>query len=95
MEAFRDQQAGVEHVTSLNFRAGLTAMRPALTHTPQIIHTNIDAHPAVGLAQMRSAGAFSRSANIIASCVDVAPSGSARGPAALVDNACRMQGGGA
>jgi hypothetical protein len=35
VEAFRDQQAGVEHVTSLNFRADLTAMRPALTHTPQ------------------------------------------------------------
>ena len=54
MEAFRDQQAGVEHVTSLNFRAGLTAT-PQHDLTSQMIHTNIGDQPAVGSAQMRSA----------------------------------------
>jgi quinol monooxygenase YgiN len=42
VEAFRDQQAGVEHVNSQHFRDGLAAMRPALSRTPQIIHTEID-----------------------------------------------------
>ncbi|MBX7434893.1 antibiotic biosynthesis monooxygenase [Mycobacterium sp. Y57] len=43
VEAFRDQDAGVAHVRSAHFQAGLDAMRPALTRTPQIIHTEIDA----------------------------------------------------
>ena len=43
VEAFRDQQAGVEHVGSEHFKAGLAAMRPALTRTPQIVHADIDA----------------------------------------------------
>jgi len=34
-------------------------MRPALTRTPQIIHTDIDAQPAVLIAQMRSAESVS------------------------------------
>ncbi|MBS1692047.1 MAG: antibiotic biosynthesis monooxygenase [Actinobacteria bacterium] len=43
VEAFRDQDAGVAHVTAPHFQAGLDAMRPALTRTPQILHTVIDA----------------------------------------------------
>jgi quinol monooxygenase YgiN len=43
VEAFRDQEAGVEHVNSEHFRSGLAAMRAALTRTPRIIHTEIDA----------------------------------------------------
>ncbi|GAB3216595.1 putative quinol monooxygenase [Mycolicibacterium hippocampi] len=42
VEAFRDQEAGVEHVKSEHFRQGLEAMRPALTRTPKIIHTEIN-----------------------------------------------------
>jgi quinol monooxygenase YgiN len=43
VEAFSDQQAGAAHVDSEHFRAGLAAMRPALSRTPQIIHTEIAA----------------------------------------------------
>lgn len=43
VEAFRDQQAGAEHVASAHFGAGLEAMRPLLRRTPQIINTEIDA----------------------------------------------------
>lgn len=43
VEAFRDQQAGAEHVGSPHFRAGLDAMRPLLSRTPSIINTEIDA----------------------------------------------------
>lgn len=39
VEAFRDQQAGIEHVNSEHFRAGLDAMRPALSRTPRIIQS--------------------------------------------------------
>jgi quinol monooxygenase YgiN len=42
LEAFRDHKAGVDHVNSEHFRSGLAAMRPALSRTPQIIHTEID-----------------------------------------------------
>lgn len=42
VEAFRDQDAGAAHVGSPHFRAGLDAMRPALTRTPQILNTEID-----------------------------------------------------
>jgi quinol monooxygenase YgiN len=41
VEAFRDADAGAEHVNSEHFRQGLAAMRPALTRTPKIIHTEI------------------------------------------------------
>ena len=41
VEAFRDTAAGAEHVNSEHFRQGLAAMRPALTRTPKIIHTEI------------------------------------------------------
>jgi quinol monooxygenase YgiN len=43
VEAFRDQDAGASHVGSAHFRDGLAAMRPALTRTPEIVHTEIDA----------------------------------------------------
>lgn len=43
VEAFRDQQAGVEHVRSAHFQAGLDAMRPLLTRTPHIVHADIEA----------------------------------------------------
>ncbi len=43
VEAFRDQDAGAAHVNSQHFRDGLAAMRPALSRTPRIIHTEIDA----------------------------------------------------
>ncbi|MGQ4618941.1 antibiotic biosynthesis monooxygenase [Nocardia sp. R7R-8] len=41
VEAFRDSQAGVDHVKADHFRKGLDAMRPALSETPRIIHTEI------------------------------------------------------
>ncbi len=43
VEAFRDQGAGVEHVKSEHFTAGLAAMRPALRATPRIVHADIPA----------------------------------------------------
>jgi quinol monooxygenase YgiN len=43
VEAFRDQEAGVAHVSSEHFRAGLDAMRPLLGGTPQIVHAEIGA----------------------------------------------------
>jgi quinol monooxygenase YgiN len=45
---FRDQQAGAEHANSEHFRAGLAAMRPALSRTPQITHTQIGGRGLVG-----------------------------------------------
>jgi quinol monooxygenase YgiN len=42
VEAFRDSEAGAAHVNSEHFRAGLAAMRPALTATPRILHTEIE-----------------------------------------------------
>lgn len=41
IEAFRDSQAGADHVAADHFRKGLAAMRPALAETPRIIHTEI------------------------------------------------------
>jgi quinol monooxygenase YgiN len=57
VEAFRDQQAAAAHVNSEHFRAGLAAMRPALTQTPQIIHTEIpsDGWAAMGELQIEPA----------------------------------------
>lgn len=49
VEAFRDQQAGVEHVKSDHFNAGLAAMRPVLRTTPRIVHADI---PADGWSKM-------------------------------------------
>lgn len=42
VEAFRDQDAGAAHVQSAHFKAGLEAMRPALSATPKIVSTLID-----------------------------------------------------
>jgi quinol monooxygenase YgiN len=57
VEAFQDQRASVAHVNSEHFRAGLAAMRPALTQTPQIIHTEIlsDGWAAMGELQIEPA----------------------------------------
>jgi quinol monooxygenase YgiN len=41
VEAFRDSEAGAAHVNSDHFREGLAAMRPALTATPRILHTEM------------------------------------------------------
>ena len=41
IEAFRDGQAGADHVGSAHFEKGLDAMRPALRETPRIINTEI------------------------------------------------------
>jgi quinol monooxygenase YgiN len=38
LEAFADSDAGLAHVSSDHFAAGLAAMRPALTETPRIIN---------------------------------------------------------
>lgn len=58
VEAFQDQQAGADHVNSEHFCAGLAAMRPALSRTPQIIHTEIDADgwSAMGELQIEAFG---------------------------------------
>ena len=42
VEAFRDGEAGAAHVGAPHFRAGLDAMRPALTRTPQIVSREVD-----------------------------------------------------
>ncbi|CDO05811.1 antibiotic biosynthesis monooxygenase [Mycolicibacterium cosmeticum] len=42
VEAFRDQQSGIEHVRSQHFRDGLAAMRPLLARTPRIINVEVD-----------------------------------------------------
>lgn len=41
VEAFRDPQAGADHVNAEHFKKGLESMRPALSETPQIINTEI------------------------------------------------------
>lgn len=41
VEAFRDGEAGSAHVGADHFRKGLDAMRPALSETPRILHTEI------------------------------------------------------
>ncbi|MFC0452012.1 putative quinol monooxygenase [Rhodococcus jostii] len=41
IEAFEDGQAGSDHVNTDHFREGLDAMRPALSETPRIIHTDL------------------------------------------------------
>ncbi|MFC9769046.1 putative quinol monooxygenase [Rhodococcus jostii] len=41
IEAFRDGQAGSDHVAGDHFRKGLDAMRPALSETPRILHTDL------------------------------------------------------
>lgn len=41
VEAFRDQQAGVDHVNADHFRQGLDVMRPALRETPRILHMQL------------------------------------------------------
>ncbi|WAM20043.1 putative quinol monooxygenase [Rhodococcus sp. JS3073] len=41
VEAFRDPQAGADHVNADHFKRGLESMRPALSETPRIINTEI------------------------------------------------------
>ncbi|MGH3949291.1 MAG: putative quinol monooxygenase [Pseudonocardiaceae bacterium] len=41
VEAFRDAQAGADHVAVDHFRKGMESMRPALAETPRIINTEI------------------------------------------------------
>ena len=41
VEAFRDSEAGSDHVNSDHFRRGLESMRPALSETPRIINADI------------------------------------------------------
>lgn len=41
VEAFRDPQAGSDHVNSDHFRKGLESMRPGLRVTPRIINADI------------------------------------------------------
>lgn len=41
VEGFRDEQAGVAHVSADHFRRGLDAMRPALSATPRILNMRI------------------------------------------------------
>ncbi len=41
VEAFRDAEAGAEHVAADHFRRGLESMRPALSETPRIITTEV------------------------------------------------------
>ncbi|BCP14065.1 putative quinol monooxygenase [Mycobacterium paraintracellulare] len=53
IEAFRDEQAGAEHVQSPHFKAGLEAMRPALSATPQIVHGVIDAQGWSPMAELQ------------------------------------------
>jgi quinol monooxygenase YgiN len=42
VEAFRDSEAGAAHVNSDHFTEGLATMRPALSATPHIVHTEIE-----------------------------------------------------
>ncbi|MFF8326045.1 putative quinol monooxygenase [Rhodococcus qingshengii] len=42
IEAFTDRQAGSNHVNSEHFREGLDSMRPLLSETPKIMHSEID-----------------------------------------------------
>ena len=42
LEAFLDDEAAGAHVNSAHFKAGLEAMRPALTATPQIVSRKVD-----------------------------------------------------
>ncbi|NMM90084.1 antibiotic biosynthesis monooxygenase [Rhodococcus sp. SRB_17] len=41
VEAFRDSQAGAEHVSADHFKRGMESMRPALSETPRIINAEI------------------------------------------------------
>lgn len=41
VEAFRDGQAGADHVNADHFRKGMQSMRPALAETPHIINAEI------------------------------------------------------
>ena len=42
VEAFRDDQAGAEHVQSDHFRAAQEALPPYLAETPRIVNTKVD-----------------------------------------------------
>jgi quinol monooxygenase YgiN len=57
VEAFRDSEAGAVHVNSDHFRAGLAAMRPALTATPRILHTEIEGEDWAAMGELAIADA--------------------------------------
>lgn len=57
VEAFRDAEAGAAHVNSDHFRAGLAAMRPALTETPRILHTEIEGEGWLAMGELEIAHA--------------------------------------
>ena len=42
VEMYRDGEAGEKHVNSPHFQAGLDAMRPLISETPEIISKDID-----------------------------------------------------
>ncbi len=42
IEAFLDDEAAGTHVNSAHFKAGIEAMRPALTATPRIVSRKVD-----------------------------------------------------
>ena len=42
LEAFRDGDAGVEHVNSTHFKQAMQTMPPALAETPRIINTEVE-----------------------------------------------------
>ncbi|MBS9534700.1 antibiotic biosynthesis monooxygenase [Mycobacterium sp. M1] len=52
VEAFRDQQAGTEHVSSAHFTKAMAELPRALTATPKIISQTVDATDWSPLAEM-------------------------------------------
>jgi quinol monooxygenase YgiN len=57
VEAFRDSEAGAVHVNSEHFHEGLAAMRPALTATPRILHTEIEGEDWAAMGELEIADA--------------------------------------
>jgi quinol monooxygenase YgiN len=41
LEAFRDGEAGVAHVSSAHFKQAMQTMRPPLAETPRIVNTEV------------------------------------------------------
>ena len=42
VEAFRDDEAGIAHVTSAHFKAAQQTLPPYLVRTPRIVNTKVD-----------------------------------------------------
>lgn len=42
LEAYRDQQAGAEHVQSAHFKAAQQTLPPYLAETPRVVNTTVD-----------------------------------------------------